>query len=169
MIELLSLVFGGVFRLLPSVMDWLHKGQDNAHELAMVDKQIALAKVQSEQKIAEIGAQGGDTRATLAAQVDGNVETGWSDALADAIKAQSNLTGVKWVDAMNQSVRPIITYWWCLVLYTAAKVVGITVALTDSAPLAQFAPILVTDFDKAVIGSILGFWFVDRALRKLGR
>lgn len=169
MIELLSLIFGGVFRLAPSVMDWFHKGQDNAHELAMVDKQIELAKAQSAQKIAEVKAAGEDARATLAAQTDSTTEGAWAGALADAIKAQSAMTGVKWVDALNQSVRPVITYWWCLFLYTAAKSVTVVVALQARLPLAQFAPILVSDFDKAVIGSILGFWFVDRALRKLGR
>lgn len=169
MIELLSLIFGGVFRLLPSVMDWLHKGQDNAHELAMVDKQIELAKVQSAQKINEIQAQGEDTRATIAAQADGAVEASWSQALIDAIKGQGGMTGIKWVDALNQSVRPVLTYWHCLLLYTASKVVTLTVALQAKTPLAQLAPILMTDFDHALVGSIMGFWFVDRALRKMGR
>lgn len=172
MIEILSLMsplFGGLFRLLPSILDFLHKGQDNAHELAMVDKQIALAKVQSEQKISEIKAQGEDERATLAAQTDSNTEGAWSQALLDAIKAQGSMTGVKWVDALNQSVRPVITYWWCLLLYSVAKAVTLVVALQASTPLAQLAPLVVTDFDRSVIGSILGFWFVDRALRKLGR
>jgi hypothetical protein len=169
MIELLSLICGGVFRLFPSFMDWMHKGQDNAHELAMVDKQIALAKVQAEQKLAEIHAQGDENRATLAAQVDGNIEQGWSGALADAIKSQGEPTGVAWVDALSASVRPVLTYWWCLVLYTAAKAVAVIVAFKAGASLADFAPILVGDFDKSVIGSIFGFWFVDRALRKMGR
>jgi hypothetical protein len=31
--------------------------------------------------------------------------------------------------------------------------------------LAEFARIIVTEFDATVIGSIFGFWFVDRALR----
>lgn len=158
MIELLSLVAGGIFRLLPSVMDLFHKKADNEHELAMVDKQIALAAAQSENK-----------RAEIAAQTDANTETAWSGGLLETLKGMAQPTGVAWIDALSASVRPILTYWWCLLLYGSAKTIAIVVAFQSHAPLTAFIPLLVTDFDRSVIGSILGFWFVDRALRKMGR
>jgi hypothetical protein len=158
MFELLSVLGGGLFRLLPSVLDFFHKKQELSHELDLLDKQMELAKLQGEQKIAEIQQQ-----------TDGDTERAWGAALSEAIKSQGTPTGVRWVDALSASVRPVVTYWWALVLYTAAKGIEIYVALSTAVPLLSLAPILLTDFDRAVIGSILGFWFCDRALRQLGR
>ena len=89
-------------------------------------------------------------------------------AWADAIKGQATPSGVGWADALSASVRPVLTYWWCLVLYTAAKMIIIVSALQADMPLAAFAALLVTEFDTAIIGSLFSFWFVDRALRKMG-
>jgi hypothetical protein len=167
--EILTLVspaLGGLVRLFPTVLDFFHKGQDNAHELAMLGKQIELAKLQGAQKAAEIALQGDEARKTLAAQTDSTAEISAAQGLLDAIKLQGQLTGVGWLDAVNQSVRPVLTYWWCMVLYTVAKFLGVANAWSLDK---ELAPLLVTGFDQAVIGSMLGFWFVDRSLRKLGR
>jgi hypothetical protein len=59
-----------------------------------------------------------------------------------------------------------LTYWWCLVLYSAHKAVLIGVGLGERLGLAQLAPLLLTDFDRSVVASIIGFWFTDRALRR---
>ena len=65
-------------------------------------------------------------------------------------------------------MRPVLTYYWTVGLYGGAKVIQVLVAMQAKTPLAGYLPILVTDFDQAVIGSMLSFWFVDRALRKMG-
>ena len=49
---------------------------------------------------------------------------------------------------------------------TAAKVITITVALQAGTGLVAMAAVLITDFDRSVIGSMLAFWFVDRSLRR---
>jgi hypothetical protein len=90
-------------------------------------------------------------------------------AWSAAISGQGKPTGVGWADALSASVRPVLTYWWCLALYTAAKAVAILVAWRSNTPLAAFAAILVTEFDTAIIGSIFSFWFVDRAIRHQGK
>lgn len=169
MLELLSLICGGVFRMLPSMLDLIHKKDDNAHALALIDKQIELAKSQSENKRQEIADQTAADVATLAAQTDAASEQAYAQSMVEALKGQNAPTGVAWVDALSASVRPVLTYWWCLLLYTSAKAIYVVVAFQSDADIDQFARILLTDFDHSVIGSILGFWFVDRALRKMGR
>ena len=169
MFEIISLVVGGIGRLLPEVLGYFKQGQENAHELALVDKQVELAKVQGEQKRAEIAAQGDQDRQTLGAQTEANTVGAWDNALIEAIKTATAPTGNKMIDALSASVRPILTYWWCLLLYTAHKVVLLFVAWQGHAALGDFAPLVLTEFDRAVVGSIIGFWFADRALRKFGK
>jgi hypothetical protein len=71
------------------------------------------------------------------------------------------------VDAISSTVRPFLTYYFCVLLYGSAKAIQVYVALSTHVPLPQIVPILVTEFDQNVIASILSFWFVDRALRRL--
>lgn len=76
-------------------------------------------------------------------------------------------TSLKWVDALSSPVRPVLTYWWCLVLYSLHKAVLVGVGLSERLGMAQLAPVLLlTDFDRSVVASIIGFWFTDRALRR---
>jgi len=156
MLELLSLVGGGIFRMIPSVIELISKRQDHAHELAMLDRQMQLESLKWQAKAAEITLQ---SEAAEAAK--------WAEALPAAQVTVKS--GVKWIDAINASVRPALTYWWCLGLYSAYKGVTVWVAIDESAPLEQIATTLMTEFDRSVIGSIIGFWFLDRALRKLSK
>jgi hypothetical protein len=87
-------------------------------------------------------------------------------AMVEALKAQAVPSGVRWIDALSSSVRPVLTYWWCVGLYTAAKVITVVVAWQATPQLATLAPLLLTDFDRMVVSSMVAFWFVDRALRR---
>lgn len=155
MFELLSLVFGGVSRLVPEVLKMITAGKEREHEYRMTQLQLEVDKARAEQQLDMVHAQA----AIVANQTE--VLT-----MAEALRAQAAPTGISWVDALSSSVRPVLTYWWCLVLYTVAKGFTIAVAIANGAGFADFAGLLVTEFDRMVIGSIFSFWFVDRALRK---
>ena len=129
------------------------KKQDNEHELALLDKQIELSKVQHEEKLAEISAQS-----------DAQIDVEWSKALSVALEPTKS--GLPFIDGLNAAVRPIMAFWWCLVLYSIAKAILIYVAVSTSTDLTTIAGTIITEFDRTVIGSILGFFFVDRQLRK---
>ncbi|MBQ0934660.1 hypothetical protein [Ideonella paludis] len=155
MFELLSLIFGGLLRLAPEVMKLFTAKQDQAHELRMTTLQLEIDKARADQQIDLVHAQG--AMATDSAELA---------ALAEALKGQGQMTGVPLIDAINQSVRPVLTYWWCMVLYTAYKVVTIVLLCMGTPTLAQVQDALVTEFDRMVIASIFSFWFVDRSLRR---
>lgn len=155
MLELLGLLGGGVFRIIPLVMDFFKQKQDMAHELRMLAANLEMEKQRGLNRDLEIQA--------MTAQA---VDTRWADGLVEALRGQMQVTGDKWLDRLNVSVRPILTYWWTIFMYTGAKIVMIVVAWQADEKLANFAPLLLTDFDRGVVGSIIGFWFVDRALRK---
>ncbi len=156
MLTLLSMLGGGALRLIPFIVDFFKAKQDADHEFRMAQLQLEIDKARASQAIDLANAQ-----AAIA------VNQGEMGAWADAIKAEAQRTGIAFIDWLSASVRPILTYYWCIGLYGGAKAVAIAVAIQESLPLKDYAPMLVTEFDQAVIGSILSFWFVDRAIRKM--
>lgn len=160
MFELLSLIGGGLMRLAPVFIGLLQNRQEHKHELDRIDRELALEKARGDNKEREIAA--------VSAQ---GVETGWAAALGAALAAEAApkpSSGFSLLDWLSSSVRPILTYWWCIILYTTHKAVLILVGVQEKLKLSELAPIIMTDFDRGVVGSIIGFWFVDRALRTLG-
>jgi hypothetical protein len=155
MIELLGLVFGGIFRMLPELLGVFKAKRDADHEFRMTELQLKIDEARAKHALDLAHAQ-----AEIAAAA------GEMNAWAEAIRAQSTPTGIGWIDALSSSVRPVLTYWWVIILYSGAKLLQVIVGMQAGVALADFVPILVTEFDRTVIGSILSFWFVDRSLRK---
>jgi uncharacterized membrane protein len=152
-LELLGLLGGVVTRLITWGAEYFTTKQTNAHELALVEKQIALANVQHAQKLEEISVQ-----------TDSTIDLEWAKTLSVALTPPT--TGVGFIDGLNALVRPILTFWWALVLYSVSKGFLIYAAIAEHLPAKVLATVVTTEFDVAVIGSILGFWFTDRQLRK---
>ena len=150
---ILSLLSGGVLRLLPEVLSFLDKKQDRQHELAMCDKQMELKKLDASNQIA-----------IASEQHDAGVDIGLLNALTEAQKSQSTVTGIKLVDALNALVRPTITYA-IFGMYVIIRFVMIAVAIKAN-PTA-WMPILAaswTESDMSMLNMILGFWFLSRTI-----
>lgn len=158
MIEVIAMLGGGLMRLIPFLVDFFKGKTEAAHEYRMAELQLKIDQARASQQIDLAHAQ-----ATIAANA------GEMSAWAEALRAESSRTGIKFVDWISATVRPILTYYWCIGLYGSAKVIQVIVAWQAKAPLEQFVPILTTEFDRSVIGSMLAFWFVDRALRRGGK
>ena len=155
MLTLIGTALGIFSRFLPEILSWLDKRDERKHELAMLEKQIEVDRAQAEMEIAKINAQ---AEVTLGAKE--------IEAIIAATKAQAVRTGIGWVDAINALMRPLITFWWVIILYTAAMAVQFYGLLQHdfSVPAA-----LLTVFgqpEKAIAASIISFWFVDRSLRR---
>lgn len=161
MFEILGLLGGGLMRLAPTVIDLFKASGERKHELATLEKQVALEELRAK-----------NSREEIAAASAGKVDVAWAEGLATAMANATppplSDTG-KWylnvLNAMNVSVRPVLTYWWCIITYTSAKIVTVVVAVQAETDLVAFEKIILTEFDRAVVGSIIGFWFLDRALR----
>ena len=155
MLEALGLLGGALVRFAPLLLNFLKEGRDLKYEGIRLDKEIELERLRGANKDREI-----------AAMTSQAVDMAWAQGLVEAVKTQTVVTGDKWLDRINISVRPILTYWWCLVLYTKYKLLVIGVALHQKLPAAELVNLVATDFDRAVIASIIGYWFLDRSLRK---
>lgn len=169
MLELLGVIFGGALRLFPTVLDFLSKRKEADLEIERMKLEAQLEDARSVNRLKEIQAASAANIQLQQVQNEGAISVAEMNAIQEALRGQSRRTGDKWLDRVNVSVRPILTYWWCIVLHTAHKIVLAVVAIQAKTPLAQWAPLIYTDFDRAVVGSIIGFWFVDRSLRQLGK
>jgi len=152
---LLGSLLGGVLRLIPEWLASKTKAKELDHEIKLLEKNMEFEKLKaanSLQTLREEGAQASDAGALA--------------ALAESIQAQGRPSGVRWIDGLSASVRPVLTYWWCLVLYTAALVSkGVLMYnLTDN--LAVTIDMLWGEDEKAIVSSMMMFWFVGRVCPK---
>ena len=156
MLTLIGTFLGIFARFLPEILAWFDKRDERKHELAMLAQQLEVDRAMMQMEIQKINAQ---AEVTLGAKE--------IDAIISATRAQGTKTGIGWVDAINSLMRPIITFWWVIVLYTAAMAVQFygLIQYGMSAP-AALLTVFSTD-EKAIAASIISFWFVDRSLRKM--
>src|SRR3972149_2619067 len=95
LMTLLSLFGGGLMRTLPEFVALWNKKTDNAHELAMLDRQGGREKPRASARHDDIVTQGGiDEMLALL------------DAQKSALAGQMQKVGIKWGDALNFPVRP---------------------------------------------------------------
>jgi hypothetical protein len=152
---LIGTLLGGVFRMLPEVLKWLDRKDDRSHELSMFDKQLTADKMRADAQ-----------HKALQTQADTIVSAAELTALVAATNAQATRTNVKWVDAISSLMRPLITFWWVIVLYSTALVARFWVLVHAGTSNVDAIVMLWGADEKAIVASIISFWFVDRSLRK---
>ena len=151
---LFSFLGGSVFRMIwGEVANFVQKRQDHAHELEMSRLQAELEAGRHERDMARIKMQSDLQVKEVTVMGDLAIQKVEADAFVEAIKASAVPTGVRWVDAWNGSIRPaaatIALCLWVLALSNAGFTTG--------------------DWDKELVGVILGFYFADRSLGKRGK
>lgn len=153
-LSLLSMLGGGLLRLMPELFGFLHKKTDNAHELAMLERQFQLEQTRAagQQALAEY--QGG-VEQTLALL----------DAQKAALQGQMQPLGIWWADALNFLVRPLATYY-VLLMYGLAKLAMFAVALQSGIGGWEAILKIYDAEDRAILSGILAFWFVGRVFDK---
>lgn len=158
MLELVGAILGGLFRLAPEVMKYMDAGNERKHELARIDKQIELQKLTGNQKMEE---------ARLAA--DSAFDTSAVVALSEAIKSQMQLTGIRKIDMLTFSVRPVVTYLM-VGLYILSKVGLFVTAAMTTGTVDGFWKAVVDLYgveDRAILAFILNFWFLGRVFERV--
>ncbi|MEM5403763.1 hypothetical protein [Paraburkholderia unamae] len=163
---LLGAVGGGALRLFPEMLGaWASRQQkDNAVRLAELHLEEVRAELVARLDIAKLGAENIKAEGRLA----------MDKARAESmVIAQSHLTGVRWADALNLSVRPIVTYLM-LLLYLAFKVIVIRDAVIQaegptSATVTSLVAIVWNEEDAAIFAGVLTFWFADSVIVRKGK
>lgn len=135
------------------VSSWINKRQDHQHEMEMATLQAQLEDQRHTRDMARIKLQSDLNVKEVQVMGDVAIAKTEADAFVAAIKAAAVPTGVAWVDAWNGSIRPAAaTIALCLWVFALAH-----------------AGFITNDWDRELVGVILGFYFVDRTLGKRGK
>lgn len=100
MVTLLGAFIGFLGALVPEVMKMWLDHKDKAHELAILDRQMATQERGHGQRMEAIGQ--------------------WADVAEQQALHRHFLTQIVWVDALNGTVRPVLAYAFFL-LYAYVK------------------------------------------------
>lgn len=151
---LFSFLGGSVFRMIwGEVSSWINKRQDHQHEMEMATLQAQLEDQRHTRDMARIKLQSDLNVKEVQVMGDVAIAKTEADAFVAAIKAAAVPTGVAWVDAWNGSIRPAAaTIALCLWVFALAH-----------------AGFITNDWDRELVGVILGFYFADRTLGKRGK
>lgn len=156
MIEALGIVFGGVSRLVQFGMELKDKQKERDHEHRMLEKQTEL---QDKRLVHDADMR----RMDNVAQAD----LAELNALTSAVEAQSReaVYAGGWVTKLSASIRPLLTVYHAVFVYTAVKLATFFVATQGGLSWSEATLSIYGEFDRALLGSMVGFWFSDRSLR----
>jgi hypothetical protein len=148
MLTLLGSLLGFVSSAFPDLLKLWQDHQDRRHELAILDRQMEQMKLGHSQRLEEIGLE---------------ADIAESQAL---YKHDSQSSGVKWVDGLRASVRPVITYAFFL-LFTIVKASALYVLVSgEGLTVIQALPQIWDPETQALFAAVMSFWFGQRALAK---
>lgn len=143
MLTLLASALGFLTSAFPDVLKMIRDAADRKHELAVMDRQFEISKANAANQLAEINA---------------NADISESKAIYTTYN-----TGVKWVDALNGTVRPILIYAFFL-LYATAKLAQIS---TNGFVNIHDTPWLYwSDEDNYLFAGMISFYFGNRSMQK---
>lgn len=140
-----GIIAGFLASALPHVWDYFKGKQDNDHELAMLDMQIKLAQANAGIKMQEIAANADIAEIT-------------------AIHQPQQVIGIKWIDGLIGSVRPVITYLY-FALYGGLKIASLW--QNGISGLIDTPWLYWTAVDAEIWGAIISFWFGSRSFEKM--
>ena len=146
MLSLLGSLLGFGTSFLPSVLSFFQDKADKKHELAVMEVQIRQQKELATQKLEMV-----------------NVEADIREI--EAIQKSVQNTGVRWIDGLRGSVRPVITYAF-FALFGFVEV-SAYLALTASGVSSLNAVELTFDEQtQALFAAVISFWFGGRAINR---
>ena len=149
MLTLLGSLLGFVSSAFPDLLGLWRDSQDRKHELAILDRQMEQMKLGHNQRLEEISVE---------------ADIAESQAL---YKHDSQPSGVKWVDGLRASVRPVITYAF-FALFTVVKSSALYVLVSEEGlTVVQAMPQIWDPETQALFAAVMSFWFGQRALNKI--
>jgi hypothetical protein len=166
MLSLISTLGGLLISGLPKLLDFFQDKSDKKHELALAavqtERELALAErgFIAEQKVEEIRTD------QIAMQTDAQMTVA---ALQHDEKVLDRAS--KWVANYVGTVRPTVTYIFVLelvliniyMMYWVMSTPGLINSMDD---IKNFADVIFSSDEMAMLGGIIGFWFGSRNWQK---
>jgi hypothetical protein len=144
---LFSFLGGSVFRMIwGEVSEFVNKRQDHKHEMEALRLQSELEGQRAVQELERLRVASELGIKELEVKTNAEIESKDADAFIAAMATVNVKTGNWFIDGWNGSIRPaaattaLLLWWFCL--YTQGFV--------------------LTEWDKELVGVILGFYFAHR-------
>lgn len=137
MITLIGALLGFISSAFPDLLKFWRDAADRKHELAILQMQMEQQRQGHTNRLEEINVQ--------------------ADIAESRALYKTYHTGIKWVDALNGTVRPVIAYSF-FILYAVVKIMQFS---------ADLPWLLWTAEDQAIFAGIISFYFGQRAMSKL--
>lgn len=145
MITLLGALVGFLGSAFPDILKLFRDHQDRKHELTILQMQLQQQAQGHAQRLEEIHTQ--------------------ADIAESRALYKTFYSGIKWVDALNGSVRPVLAYAFFLLYFIIKCMQFSMVDLAD--PLPWQLEMLWSVEDQAIFAGIISFYFGQRAMAKV--
>lgn len=148
MLTLLGSLLGFLSSTFPDLLKLWQDRADRHHELAILDRQMEQMKLGHHQRLEAIGLEADIAESRALYQHD------------------SQPSGVRWVDGLRASVRPVITYAFFM-LFTLVKTSALIALVNEQGmTLIEALPQIWDQETQALFAAVMSFWFGQRALAK---
>ncbi len=145
MITLLASIAGFITSIIPEIIKIKKEKNDKEHELEIIDRQIEYSKTAQDAKFSELGIR--------------------QDISEFSALYSTYSTGILWIDALNGTVRPVLTYCF-FSLYVYIKTLQYQYIISSENIMEYIQTIWTTD-DQTIFAGIVSFYFGQRAFTKM--
>ena len=154
MMTILSFLGGTAFRLIfGEIAAFFSKKQAHAQEIERMRLQDQIDAGQHARNMDAIKIQAELGIKTIQVQAEVSLNQIEADAWADAVSAGGKKTGIKFLDIWNGSIRPALaSLAMAMVVFEVVK-----------------NGFILTEWDRELVGGILGIYIADRHLSKRGK
>ncbi len=154
MLTILSFLGGNAFRLIfGEVMAYFQRQQEHSLELERMKLQGDLEAAQQTRNLEALKLQAELGVKVIEAQREADLDRTDVGAWADAVAAVGRSTGIKFIDVWNGSIRPALATLAMLVIVFEIVQNGF----------------ILSDWDRELVGAILGIYVADRSLARRGK
>lgn len=144
MMTIIATILGFLGSIVPQGMKLYQDGKDKKHELDILKIQAQLQREGHYQRLEEVAIS--------------------HDAEQQVAMYKTFFSGIKWIDALNALVRPVLTFSF-FGLYVYIKYMQYSFVSTES--MSIIMDIMWADEDQALFSSIVAFYFGNRTFNKL--
>ena len=153
MSALVSFITGTAFRTIwGEVSSFITKRQDHKHEVELRKVEAEVEAARHARNIEGMKLQHDLGIKEVLVKSEAATEAGELDAWVEAVKATSKPSGVLWVDAWNQMIRP-----------------GVATVAVGAMLVEIYLVGALTDWHHEVFSAALGIYLADRTLAKRGK
>lgn len=147
MMTLLGSLLGFLSAAFPDLLKLFRDTQDRRHELKILELQLEQQRQGHTNRLEEIQVQG--------------------DIAESRALYKTYYTGIKWVDALNGTVRPVVAYAFFLLYATVKLLAYYAMPETMTSSISIIYGTLWTEEDAAIFAGIISFYFGQRAMHKV--